>query len=248
MSPSSAAAPFWGGVAICDEIRAIAPIARLDEVVAHMRFGGADCWGCKAPIRTEDDASMILEIASTGERVGFAHYVCLPSQIVELRKDRRASLEFADRFDDMAATVQCFTALRNSVEPRAMVVVSPESPLQFFNDAGETIRPFFELWLSKGMELLAPDVYDATPTYRPIFRVTIANSGDLAVTYGFHDLYRGSASLPPGWLRAAKLEKRCLVVCAGIGIDSTHLEGDAFSAMNATAHQGLLVGIVAEFR
>jgi len=36
MSTSSVAAPFWGGVAICDEIRAIAPVARLDEVATHM--------------------------------------------------------------------------------------------------------------------------------------------------------------------------------------------------------------------
>ena len=191
---------------------------------------------------------MILEIASIGERVGFAHYVCLPSQVVELRKDRRASLHLADRIDDMVTNVQCFTAVRNSVEPRALVVVSPESPIQYFNEDGDTVRPFFESCLRMGMELVAPDVYDACPSYRPVWRATFARNGDLAVTYGFHDLYRGSAELPPEWIRTAKHEGRCLVLCAGVGIDSTHLEGDAFFAMNATAHQGLLAGIVAEYR
>lgn len=31
----------WGAVDICDEIRAIVPKVRIQEHIAHLRFGGA---------------------------------------------------------------------------------------------------------------------------------------------------------------------------------------------------------------
>jgi hypothetical protein len=92
---------------------------------------------------------------------------------------------------------------------------------------------------------MVPDVFNAAPELADGWTLRI--EGEVVVCDSPRGpLYDGRLETPHDWLEVLKLERRCLVLVAGIGVNSDAIGPGFEPALNLLASKGLVAGGTAE--
>jgi hypothetical protein len=236
----------YGAVLVSDEIRGLIGREQIGNAIANLRMGGGDCWVCDKPLKRSESVSFVIDRASTVLRMGFMHLHHGPSQILELRDDRRASVALHRRLVEQQSDATAFVSYREYPKPRASIVVSPQSPMIYANEGGkDAIYPMLELWRDQGLEPVNPPVIDAVPSAVVSATVTVSDHSGIEVKVGDMVLFVGQLPMPAPWLAAIEEERACGIVVSGLAVVSDELQNHSNDALDALASRSLLIGATA---
>lgn len=210
--------------------------------IQQYRLDGAYCWVCRKALKQHLPASLLVDLGSTGARFGFMCIDHGPSQICDIRRDRRASIammnDLEERYDDSNG----FASWREYPLPRAMLTVSPQVPIRFAVDENDAVDPRLGLWIENGFELVAPPVVDAQPILLENWIVDVNTFDSVKISNGDLALFEGQLPLPDQWKEAVVDEGTCAVFAAASSIDSNELGDNTGAACDFLASSGQLVG------
>jgi hypothetical protein len=96
------------------------------------------------------------------------------------------------------------------------------------------------------MVVLAPPLLDVKPPVGPNWSVTYSpDAQHLRVRVEEQRLYDGRADPLPQWSDVVGVEGQCLVLCSQVGVKSDILGWGTPATLDAFAHRGYVVGVVA---
>jgi hypothetical protein len=231
---------------VSQEVRQVAG-NQVGVMITQLHTSGAQCWQCGKEIRRSHPAALVMQLTSIGVRAGFVHAKCGCSQVVDLRTNRTASLKTEDWFRGASTEVQAFVAVRDYPAPRALVVVSSESPVWLLDsDESESLSWLTTQALERGMVPVAPPLLDSAPPPGANWAVKFsASSEHLTVQTDDQCLYDGSADHLEDWCVAVRTERKCVVFCSQVGVRSNLLEGATLATLDAFARRGFVAGVTA---
>ena len=227
-----------GNVLVDEEQVELLGAAAIDAAVGHLRLGGGRCWCCGGTIHQVDDVSLVVKTTAASGIAGFIHMRCGPPGIMDLRRSRRAALALERYTKSRSSDVGAFAGYRMWRTPHVSLVVSAEFGVTLRAESGDLVNPWLELALTAGFDLiLNSEVLDATPECVDGWSLRV--EGDV-LTCDTPDgaLYTGTLDMPVPWLDSLITERQCLVLIAGVSIDTTVLGGDSEVALNASGPRG----------
>lgn len=232
-------------VLLSDEVLGQIGLDDLDDALDHLDGAGGRCWDCQRPIRPDEAVSVLVHMTATSSRMGFAHAGCVPPQVLDRRRNRRAALRSNEYLQDRSTDVQAFVVYREYPAPKAMLVVSPEVAVRFRPDGGEVASPWLDWLCAAGFGPVAPDILDAQPDHISEWEVDI--EGEVLRCGGSTTaLFQGRLDLPQPWRVALKEDGECVVLAAARGVISS--SGRARERLNDLAQRGLVVGATVSSR
>lgn len=235
--------PVLGRVAISDELTELLGSDDVEAAVLHLRAGGGNCWYCHEVIRSRDDVSLIVHLTSAAGRIGFAHLRCVPPQVIDDRRSRRAAVRMSQHLSEVSSDVQGFVAIRGHPSPHGVLVVSPTVGIAARDEDGDHANPWLDQAFEHGFVPIGPDVLDAGTS--PLAGWQIDVTGDHVVCGdGERSLITGDLSIPPEWLDTLQREGECLVLATGLGVSSNETDGGVDALLNLLARRGLVAGAV----
>ncbi len=231
-----------GEVVASEELLELLGEETIDALVGQLRLGGGSCAQCRATIHNVEDVSVVATLTAAGARASFVHLRCAPPQIIDNRRNRRAALAHDQYMKERVSDAQAFAGCRDHRAPHAFVVVSFEVALSERTESGDLVNPWIGLMLENGFELLMePDLLDAAPDRVEGWGLRV--EGDTVTCDSpMGALYTGGLSMPAPWLEAITTEQECLVLVAGLNIDSDVVGPGCEAALNALAARGLIAG------
>ena len=236
-----------GDVVASEEVVELLGVAMVDTAVGHLRLGGGRCWACHGKIHHTDDVSLVVHETAAGGKVGFVHFRCGPPQLIDNRRNRRAAIAMDRYLKERSTDAQAFVVARNYPSPHGMLVVSPEVGPSVIAENGELLNPWLDLSLTAGFAPLAPDVLDAAPDTVEGWNLRMEGSSVVCEAPGGR-LFDGRLETPEPWLDAVISERRCVVLVAGISVDSNVLGRGFELGLNLLASKGLVAGGTVEVK
>lgn len=153
-----------GSVFASEDVAELIEVDEIDAAIDHLRMGGGDCWECRQPIQTPDDVSFIAHMTPNAARLGFAHFRCIPPQLIDERRSRRAALFMQRYLLERSTDSQAFVLFRSEPTPRGMLVVSPETGMRARNENGDSAMPWLDLLCERGF---MPE-FESSPRAQPL--------------------------------------------------------------------------------
>lgn len=230
-----------GDVYVSEELLDLLGAGAIDSAIAHLRLGGGHCWACNEKIHHTDDVSLVVHKTPAGGRVGFIHFRCGPPQLRNERRNRRAAIAMERYIRERSTDAQAFVVFRNYASPQGVLVVSLETPVAQRTHNDEPVSPWLDLSFQDGFIPLAPEVLDAEPEAVEGCNLRIEGANVVCQSPRGR-LFEGKIETPEPWLNAISSERRCLVLVAGLGVDTNVLGPGAGPALDLLASQGLVAG------
>lgn len=231
-----------GHIDVADEIVERFGRQQMRLAIQQYRLDGACCWVCRKTLKQHHPASLLVDLGSAGAKFGFICFDHGPSQICDLRRDRRASNEMMDDLEERCDDSIGFASWREYPPPRAMLTVSPRVPIRFAVGENDAVDPWLELWIENGFELVGPPVVDSEPALLQDWIVHVSAFDTVKVTNGALVLFEGQLSLPDQWKEAVVEDSACVVFAAASTVDSNELGDNTGAACEFLASSGQLVG------
>jgi len=230
-------------VAVSDELTELLGSDDLGAAVLHLRSGGGNCWDCHGVIRSRDDVSLLVHLTSAGRRIGFAHLRCVPPQVIDDRRSRRAAVRMSQYLSEVSSDVQGFVAIRRHPSPHGVLVVSPTVGITARDEDGDHANPWLDQAFEHGFVPIGPDVLDAATTPLASWQIDVTG-GHVVCGDGERSLVAADLSIPPEWLDTLRRDGECLVLATGLGVSSDETDGGVDALLNLLARRGLVAGAV----
>lgn len=242
--PSSRAQRRQFAVDVSEELRRCVPADQVANAIAQLRSAGADCWVCGGRVDPHEQSALQLHVTSVAGRLGLTHARCARSGVFDDRGSRSAALHTQERLLESSTDMLAFLSFRSLPAPRAVVVLSPLSPVRYQLEQG-SLTLAVHAATALGMQPVAPPVIDAVPAANSQWSVWEPSKGRLLVECGSIACYEGEVSDLPQWSEAVGAEGNAMVLLAGIGLPSSVAGSDTWRVLDRFAHQGLVVGVTA---
>jgi hypothetical protein len=230
-----------GKVAVTEELLDAVGPDGIQAAIRQLRFNGGTCLICDAPIHAVEDVSLATSDTPVGTRLTFLHLRCGPPQRLDLSRNRRAAIAMDRDLHSRSMDLQAFTVLREYPAPLCMLVISPEIGITTHADNGDQVTWWTFVSSELGLVPVGPNVLDATPPALEGWVLHVTGR-TLVVESPSGSFFEGNPELPQEWLEALAVERRCVLLSAGLGVNSSELQPRTGRALDHLASQGLLAG------
>lgn len=238
-----------GSLYISEEVRATVPRQFIAQAIVHLRTGGGTCFLCGEELKVWHSVSAVADVASTGTALRFMHIEHGPSQVREMRRDRRLSVAIGNFVDEIITDAYGFASFWSIATPPAGLIVSPQT-LQGTepDELGQVHNPWFDAWETLGVMTVAPPLAVAQLPVLEDAEILVGSDGSVTASIGDVLVFTGNLPIPTMWRDSIEQTGTCRLLITQIGLVSDRTGGSTLSIIDGFAKTGAVRGGLANVR
>ena len=238
-----------GQLYISEEVRAAVPRQFIAQAIAHLRTGGGVCFLCGEELKAWQSLSAVADVASTGTALRFMHTEHGPSQVREMRRDRRFSVTMGHFVDEMITNAYGFASFWSIATPPAGLIISPQMLQGTEPDVlGQVHNPWFDAWETLGVTTVSPPLVVAQLPALEDAEVLVGSDDTVTASIGDVVVFTGNLPIPKMWRNSIQQTGTCRLLITQIALVSDKTGGSTPSIIDRLAKAGAVRGGLAYAR